>query len=111
MARVYSVTGRDCCAEGFERLRSQAEFILLAYPGRDSTADSILAELEADLDSVMRPDGFDYEAAERALREWFAEGGAEWIRGSLAGLEWPSEEEEPAGLFFGIYVTEEESDS
>lgn len=104
---IYRINSADCCVDGFERLRSQSEFILLAYPDREATADSILAELVADLDSCDRPDGFGYEAAERALRGWHASGGAEWIEAHLRGLEWPSEEqEEGAGLAIRLYLEE-----
>lgn len=105
----YEVTGRDCCVDGFERLRADYESILLAYPDRDSTADSILAELVADLDSVMRREGFAFDKARSALALWFADGGAAWIAAELASLEWPADDlddESGLALAFRLYLAE-----
>ena len=67
----YQVTTLDYCTPGFERLRSHDEFILNAYPAQGETGDDIRDELIDDLDSCMRPDGFDYEAAADAVRAHF----------------------------------------
>ena len=71
--KLYSVSGLDTAAEGMERLRDQSEFILLAYP----TADSSVAEIEAawlqDISGTDMGDGFDYDGAESAVREYVKE--------------------------------------
>ena len=67
----FSVTTVDFTVQGYERLRSQDEFILTAYPSKGETGADVLDELIADLDAYARPDAFDYAAAEAALRAYF----------------------------------------
>lgn len=69
----YAVTGLDCSAEGMERLRDQCERILIVYPSGDESADDIAAEFVRDMDSSDQGDGFDYDAAESAIRAYIAE--------------------------------------
>lgn len=79
MAR-YQVTSLDCSAEGMERLRSQSEFILLAYLGPDSSPEDIFRELRDDIQSCERPDGFDYDAAREAIQDWGKHGGLSLVQ-------------------------------
>lgn len=82
MAR-YHVTSLDCSAEGMERLRSQSEFILLAYAGQESTPEDVLRDLREDLDSCDRPDGFNFEHARAAIQTWAQNGGLSLIEWEL----------------------------
>lgn len=69
----YSVTGVDDSAEGMERLRDQSEFILIAYASDDSTPDDLAEQWSADIGATAQPDGFDYDAAESAVRTYCRE--------------------------------------
>jgi hypothetical protein len=64
---AYQVGGFDVCVQGFERLRRQSEFILCAYINAETTADGIAQQWRDDLQSCMRPDGFDYDGARLAI--------------------------------------------
>lgn len=102
----YQVNSLETCADGFERLRYQDEFILLAYPGgNDESPESIVDDWIQDMDSCARPDGFDYEAAERAVRQWAADN-RPLIEAELATAEFPTEEEADMGesVTFRLYV-------
>lgn len=79
----YHVTSLDCSAEGAERLRSQSEFILLAYAGADTSPEDIFAALREDVDSCDRPDGFDFEAARDAIQTWGKNGGLSLVQWEL----------------------------
>lgn len=107
MAR-YHVTSLDCSAEGMERLRSQSEFIALAYAGADTSPEDILRELREDLDSCDRGDGFDFDAARDAIQQWAQNGGLSLITWELSQLikaqargELSLEDDAPA---FRLYV-------
>lgn len=67
----YRVESFDVCTAGFERLRSYSEFILTTPVESDSNPDELLSELLGDVDSCMRPDHFDFDAARAAVRDWF----------------------------------------
>lgn len=71
-ATRYEISGVDDSADGMERLRSQSEFILLAYPGEqyDMTPAELAAEWILDIQTHAQPDGFCYHAAEHAIREY-----------------------------------------
>lgn len=83
----YHVTSLDCSAEGMERLRSPAEFILLAYAGSDSTPEDIFAALRDDVDSCDRGDGFDFEAARAAIQTWGKNGGLSLVQWELRSAQ------------------------
>lgn len=89
----YEVTSFDLCVQGFERLRSQDEFILCAYPDSKTSAAEVVDEFVRDIDSCMRPDEFDYKAAENAVRDYFAQDSLGGLTSALASVEWG---EEPA---------------
>lgn len=67
----YEVTTLNVCAQGFERLRSESEFILCAYVWAEDDADSYLSQWLDDIQSCMRPEGFDYDAAEKTVRDYW----------------------------------------
>jgi hypothetical protein len=71
-----------------ERLRSQDEFILIAYPSGPDSVAAVLRELAADLQSCGRPDGFDYQAARDAITNWADTGGREALADALASFDW-----------------------
>lgn len=68
---AYEVSTFDVCVSGFERLRSQDEFILLASIDAETDGDSLLEQWLSDIQSCDRFDGFDYRAAETAVREYW----------------------------------------
>lgn len=68
---AYEVTTFDVCASGFERLRSQDEFILLASIDAATDGDSLLEQWLSDIQSCERFDGFDYDAARAAVNEYW----------------------------------------
>lgn len=86
----YRVELLETCAAGFERLRNRNQFILLAYPGRDSTPAEIAEQWDSDIDSCSRPDGFAYHAAAKAVADW-AEANESTLAAELAALEWPAD--------------------
>lgn len=61
------VTTFDVCVPGMERLRSQSEFILLAYLQPSTTGGNIREQWLDDLQVCERPDGFNYDAARQAI--------------------------------------------
>lgn len=109
----YEVTTVDLTVQGFERLRSQSEFILNAYPSKTDEPSAIVQTLKDDLQTCARPDDFDFDAARAALDEWFDESGIAYLRSQLAGMEDTDEDEDdddgnPVVLF--VYVRDSESD-
>lgn len=107
----YAVNSMDDSADGMERLRSQSEFILLAYPKVGETVETLRDEWIADLDSCMRPDGFDFAAAEQAIRD-YCEERSDYLVRCLADL--PAEPDDDADepdfdespVTFRLYVEE-----
>lgn len=69
----YSVTGVDDSADGMERLRDQSEFILIAYASGGEELAEISEQWIRDIDSTDRGGGFDYDAAELAVRSYAEE--------------------------------------
>lgn len=67
----YEVSTFDVCASGFERLRSYDEFILVASIEAETEAVDLVEQWKADLQSCMRDDDFDYEAAEQAIDDYY----------------------------------------
>lgn len=67
----YEITTFDVCVSGFERLRSQDEFILLASVDGETDSGDLLNEWLADIQSCDREDDFDYEAAREAVRAYY----------------------------------------
>jgi hypothetical protein len=119
----YAVTGLDCSAEGMERLRDQSEFILLAYPGeRYDMAPAELAEdWICDMNGADCGDGFNYNAAEHAIRT-YAEESAEYltavlesrrqaVRQALADANGDSDGFEPDWPPFRLYVRDNAPES
>lgn len=97
----FSITTVDIAMPGMERLRGHDEFILTAYPSRGETGADVLAELVADLDACEREEGFDYDAAEAALRTYFDRATLEGLTADIAALDLP---EEPDGEGPNLYV-------
>lgn len=109
----YEVTTVDVCVQGFERLRSQSEFMTVAYLSKTDDPEAVVQSLKDDLQSYAQPDGFDYDAARAALDAWFDEAGIAYLRSTLNGLDDPEEGEDeddsnPVMLF--VYVNDTEAD-
>lgn len=106
---IYEVTRFDNSAPGMEPLRNRDEFILIAYLGEDMAPLDILTQWQADIDSCVRPDGFDYLEARAAIDQW-AGNNLERIRGEIeyfhgaakrGDFSWEGEELE---IPFRLYV-------
>lgn len=93
------VTTFDVCQPGFERMRSQSEFILLAYPRAGDTPAQLRDEWKADLQSCARPDGFDYDAALAAI-DAFCDAEQEWLASACADAPESAEDEELTAYLF-----------
>lgn len=96
---AYEVNSVDLCASGYERLRSQSEIILTAYPTLSTSVPDLRDELIADLNSCARPDNFDYDYAREVIWQYFSE---EYRAiNCLVALSAPEEwTEEMEGAFF-----------
>lgn len=68
---AYEVTTFDVCVQGFERLRSNDEFILLAAIDADTNSADLMEQWDGDLQSCDRPADFDYDAAREAMRAYY----------------------------------------
>jgi hypothetical protein len=64
---AYTVNNYDVCAAGYERLRSNSEFILHAYVDANSGIEDIRSQLLSDIQCCDRFDGFDYDAARQCV--------------------------------------------
>lgn len=82
----YHVTSFDVCVQGFERLRSYTETLLPVPIDAKDGIEEIRQGLHDELQSCMRPDGFDYEAATKAIDTF--------VDGELKQRKWPN----PFGL-------------
>lgn len=87
----YEVTTIDICVQGYERLRSEDEFILVAYPSsRRDGAATLEREWIRDIDVCERGPNFHYKEARRAVRRAVkANAGA--IRRQLQSCEFPKD--------------------
>lgn len=65
----YIVTTFDVCCQGFERLRSRSEFILVAYPSKDDDGHTLKAAWLSDFDQSQQELG-DFEAARACVETW-----------------------------------------
>lgn len=86
----FSVTTVDMCVQGFERLRAQDEFILVAYPSpHDKPADVIASLLDEArrIDSALGQDLTEADGVrlDRAIRDEFE--GASGLGSLLASLD------------------------
>src|ERR1700733_1244934 len=68
---AYEGTTFDVCVQGFERLRSHEEFILITAIDSDSDSADLLEQWLADVDSCERPADFHYDAAPQAGRAYY----------------------------------------
>lgn len=100
MAR-YVVTTCDYAAPGMERLRSRDEFILGAFPSTREGWRGIGRQWESDLQSCDRPEGFDYAAARKCIRD-FVEVKSRESRGRINPLQVSREDEESAPVLLYI---------
>lgn len=90
----------DVCVQGFERLRSQSEFILATPVHAGITADDLRGQLNDALQCCDRGDDFDWDAA-RAVIDAFVTG----IKpNAFDDIEDRDEDDEPCYLF--LYISE-----
>jgi hypothetical protein len=67
----YTVNGFDVCTPGFEELRLQSEFLLVASIDSETTAEQLLEDFLSDIQVCERPDNFDYQAVRTCVSEYF----------------------------------------
>ena len=104
----YQVTGFDVCVPGMERLRSQSEFLLLAYVDATTRGRHIVNAWMDDIQACSRPDDFDYDAARRAAWQAYTQCVKPAFRGGKRNT-WSLERRNPAdeesGCCAYLYVT------
>lgn len=102
----YEVTTFDVCQPGFERLRNQDEFLLVASVQNDTTRDAMIQQFIEDLQACDRPAGFDYDACRTAIRDCCQDINMTYV---LAYVEPATEEDEEAGCTAYLYIREVEA--
>lgn len=68
----YDITTFDVCVPGFERLRSNAEFILVASVWPDMSHQDLQTAWLDDMQSCDRPDNFDFDAVRTLVTNFAA---------------------------------------
>jgi hypothetical protein len=99
---MYTVNSYDICVQGFERLRSNSEFIIPIYVSRGTTVDDIRRYMKDDIQNIMQPDGFDFEACRKTIDE-FCDANAKDLERHIDDLEPAGDEDESCMLF--VYMT------
>ena len=105
----YHVNNFDDSAPGMERLRNRSEFILIACPWEDSTAEDIRKQWLQDIQSCGRFDGFDYDAARQAVESWCDDNSytlsraLDYLQSELDG-QWDEIADYGEGPVFRLYV-------
>lgn len=99
----YEVTNHDYACPGMERLRNRDEFILIVYPTPDMSDDALMAEILDDVGSVVRDDGFDYDACRSALADYFD---TVTLSRIIAYSTTPDEDDGDEGACLFVYVRE-----
>ena len=69
---MYEVTSFDVCVSGFERIRSNDEFILVAHVQHNTTQADLEEQFKSDIQSCVRDDNFDYDACNKVVAEFVA---------------------------------------
>jgi len=111
----YTVTSHDICVQGYERLRSQSEFLLATPVCREDATEmnQVIGEMVQDVECCDRPDTedgepFDYQHAKEVVQHYIK---ANWgdISRALAGLEDITDEQREAddwpGCHLYIYIS------
>lgn len=75
---AYLVSSSDFCSQGFERLRNQNEVLFVCTPSPKWGAPAICRAILEDMQAQGFDSSFDYEAARRAIRAYFAEIAKHW---------------------------------
>ena len=102
---MYTVNSYDICVQGYERLRSNSEFIIPTYVSRGTTVDEIRQDMKDDIQNIMQPDGFDFDACRKAIDE-FCDANAHDLAAQLAHLEEiPEDAPDDAGCMLFVYMT------
>ncbi len=73
MSEPYTVNSYDVCVQGFERLRSQTEWMITVPVDCDSTRENVRCEMRADIQRYMQPEWFDYDKANAMIDAFCAE--------------------------------------
>lgn len=95
----YTVTTFDVCVQGFERLRSESEFLLVATIGPRAGWRTLRNEWLADMQSCERPEGFDYDAARACVQAY-----ASALRRSIDGKPNPFGLESGGGAYASAFL-------
>lgn len=95
---VHVLNSHDVCVQGFERLRSQREYILAIPVHRHMSPDETREELLTDLNAVDRGPDFDWDAATDCVRTF-----CEALKPhAFADVEDREPDDEPCYLFLYI---------
>lgn len=100
---MYTVNSYDICTQGFERLRSQSEFILVTTVYKGVLGEEIRDDLKQQIQSYAQPDGFDYEACRAAIDTFVDENIAGNSVRLFGDIEPPGEDGEGVNLY--VYMT------
>jgi hypothetical protein len=73
MSDPYTVNSYDVCVSGFERLRSQTEWMIAVPVDGSTTRDELREAMKADIQGYMQPDWFDFDKANAMIDAFCAE--------------------------------------
>lgn len=101
------VTHIDYCMQGFERLRSQNEIIVCAWPLPGDTGAELVKELQSDLrlSNQLGETELDEKAAEAAIETAFKERGWMELKNPFDAPPYKEDEDRPT-LFCYIQITD-----
>ena len=100
---TYTVNSFDICTAGFERLRSNSEFILVTPVYKGVLGEEIRASMHDEIQSYSQPDEFDYEACRAAINTFIDENIAGNCVRLFGDIEPAGEDGEGCNLY--VYMT------
>ena len=114
----YTVTSFDVCQPGFERLRSNSEFLLVGHVEHNTSREDLRSQFMSDIQACERPDSFDYDAARKVVTDYLAS--VDMVR-ALMYVEAPvtededgepveSDEDEESGCSAYLYIRDNAED-
>ena len=104
------VTSYDICVQGFERLRTNDEFIIGALVDNECLPENIFDDLLSDYRAVDRGDDFDWVGGERAIGKWFTQAWPDIQRGISDIDPCPEDESGEYGVNIFVYVEHKEGE-
>ncbi len=100
------VNSWDICVQGFERLRTNDEFLLPIPVNNQTTIEDILSSLADEIQCCDRGDDFDYLACDATLAQWAADNRNDILRAITSLDDEPEDESECdyAGCYLFVYM-------